>query len=79
MLLNNRRQMPNLQPTVHVHLKRNGSVLVLGSEGAGYQWFPVTLSRLQSTLAGAKDRHGLRDADKVAKRSCFSGAITASK
>jgi len=46
--------MQNLQPTVHVHLKRDGSVLVLGSEGSGFRWFPLTLGRLESTLAGAK-------------------------
>jgi hypothetical protein len=46
--------MQSLQPTVHVHLKRDGSVLVLGSDAAGFQWFPLTLSQLQSTLQGAK-------------------------
>ena len=46
--------MQNVQPTVHIHLKRDGSVLVLGSEGAGFQWLPLTLNRLESTLAQAK-------------------------
>lgn len=46
--------MQNPQPTVHVHLKRDGGVLVLGSEGGGLQWFPLTLNRLESALAEAK-------------------------
>jgi hypothetical protein len=46
--------MQQPQPTVHVHLRRDGSVLVLGADQAGLQWFPLTLERLQSTLAGAE-------------------------
>jgi hypothetical protein len=42
------------QPTVHIQLKRDGSVLVLGGEEARLRWFPLTLELLQSTLAGAK-------------------------
>lgn len=46
--------MQNLQATVHIHLKRDGTILVLGQDGPGFQWFPLTLTRLESTLAGAK-------------------------
>jgi hypothetical protein len=46
--------MQDAQPTIHVHLKRDGGILVLGSAGANFRWFPVTLDRLQSTLSAAK-------------------------
>jgi hypothetical protein len=42
------------QSTVNIHLKRDGSVLVLGADEARLRWFPLTLELLQSTLAGAK-------------------------
>jgi hypothetical protein len=50
--------MQDAQPTIHVHLQRDGGILVLGSIGANFRWFPETLDRLQSTLARAK-RQGM--------------------
>jgi hypothetical protein len=46
--------MQQPQPTVNIHLKRDGSVLVLGADEARLRWFPLTFELLQSTLAGAK-------------------------
>jgi hypothetical protein len=46
--------MQNLQATVHIHLRRDGSILVLGQNEPGFHWFPLTLTRLESTLAAAK-------------------------
>ena len=48
--------MQDTQPTIHVHLKRDGGILVLGAVGANFRWFPTTLDRLQSTLSVAKLR-----------------------
>ena len=46
--------MQDAQPTIHIHLKRDGGILVLGSVGANFRWFPVTLDRLESALATAQ-------------------------
>ena len=53
--------MQQPQPTVHIHLKRDGSVLVLGADEAEPRWFPLTLELLQSTLAGAKSEGAVVD------------------
>ena len=46
--------MQRLQPTVHIHLQRDGRVLVLGAVGANFRWFPTTVRQLQHTLEVAK-------------------------
>jgi hypothetical protein len=53
--------MQQPQPTVHIHLKRDGSVLVLEADEAEPRWFPLTLELLQSTLAGAKSEGAVVD------------------
>jgi hypothetical protein len=46
----------NNQPTIHIHLRRDSSILVLGEGETGLEWFPVTINRLESVLADAKTK-----------------------
>jgi hypothetical protein len=65
----------NLQPTIHIHLSRDGSIFLLGEDQSGQQWFSVTTTRLESILTEAKAQGAIIEYSRDDPESDFSKAV----